>query len=278
MTELMKVSAIIPAFNEAENIALVVEGLLAQRNQEGGALLHEVLVADNSSTDGTGAIAKKSGARVVHVAERGYGSACAGACAQAEGNVLLFVDGDHTADLSQTVLLVDQIALGADMVIGVRAHARRGSMTLAQRFGNGLACWLVRLIWRVPVRDLGPFRAIRREAFDRIGMRDRAYGWTIEMQVRAAQLGMRVADVDIVWLARHAGVSKVSGTLRGVVGAGIGILSMILRLWWRQHRPDLASVPGALATQKPQVSRQLGCRSSADAPLSRQPLADPFRE
>lgn len=249
MTESLQISAIVPAFNEAENIALVVEGLLAQRDASGAVLLHEVIVADNRSTDLTASVAAHAGARVVFVAERGYGSACAAACAVAKGSVLLFVDGDHTADLAQAASLITPIARGADMVIGVRAHALPGSMTLAQRFGNGLACWLMRRIWQVPVRDLGPFRAIRRDAFERIGMRDRAYGWTIEMQVRAAQLHMRVHEVEVTWKPRHAGVSKVSGTVRGVLGAGLGILSIIARLWWRQRgdEPAVASSAGPVA-------------------------------
>jgi glycosyltransferase involved in cell wall biosynthesis len=232
----MIVSAIIPAYNESENIALVVSGLLSLRSTAGAPLVDEVIVADNNSNDDTATIASASGARVIHVPERGYGSACAAACKVARGDVLLFVDGDHTADLAQTSLLLEGLDRGADMVIGVRANAMRGSLTLPQRFGNALACALVRAIWRVPVTDLGPFRTIRRSAYERIGMRDRAYGWTIEMQVRAAQLQLRTVEVDVTWFPRHAGASKVSGTVRGVFGAGFGILSMIARLWWRERQ------------------------------------------
>lgn len=232
----MKISAIIPAYNEAENIALVVGGLRALRNTAGAPLIHEVIVADNGSSDDTAAIATGSGAIVIPVPERGYGSACARACEIATGDVLLFADGDHTADLAQTTLLIDAITEGADLAIGVRAHATRGSLSLPQRFGNGLACLLVRLIWAVPISDLGPFRAICRSAYRRIGMRDRAYGWTIEMQIRAAQLHMRTTEVAVSWLPRHAGSSKVSGTVQGVLGAAWGILSMIARLWWMERR------------------------------------------
>jgi glycosyltransferase involved in cell wall biosynthesis len=228
----LKISAIIPAYNEAENIALVVGGLMALHNAAGEPLIHEVIVADNNSSDDTAAIAIDSGATVIYVPERGYGSACASACAVASGDVLLFADGDHTADLAQASLLIAAIAQGADLAIGLRAHATRGSLTLPQRFGNGLACLLVRLIWSVPITDLGPFRAIRSAAYRRIGMRDRAYGWTIEMQIRAAQLHMRTTEVAVSWLPRHAGSSKVSGTVKGVLGAAWGILSMIARLWW----------------------------------------------
>jgi glycosyltransferase involved in cell wall biosynthesis len=232
----VNISAIIPAFNEAENIALVVQGLRSLLDATDQPLITEVVVADNNSSDATADIARSAGARVIHVSERGYGAACAAACEVALGDVLLFVDGDHTADLSQARLLVDAIANGADLAIGARKHALRGSLTPPQRFGNALACWLVRRIWRVPITDLGPFRAIRRSAYQRIGMRDRAYGWTIEMQVRAAQLKLRVVEVPITWLPRYAGHSKVSGTVRGVFGAGVGILSMIARLWLRERK------------------------------------------
>jgi hypothetical protein len=109
-------------------------------------------------------------------------------------------------------------------------------LTAPQRFGNWLACYLVRKIWSVPVTDLGPFRAIRRTAYERIGMRDAAYGWTIEMQIRAAQLALHTCEIDVTWLPRHAGQSKVSGTVKGVFGAGWGILSMIARLWLQERR------------------------------------------
>ena len=233
---MLKISAIIPAHNEAENIALVVDGLRALRDASGLPVVHEVIVADNNSSDGTGAIAQERGARVVHVVEKGYGNACAVACQHATGHVLLFVDGDHTADLAQSSLLINAIAQGADLAVGVRTHAVRGSLTLPQRFGNALACFLVRLIWSVPITDLGPFRAIRRDAYERIGMRDRSFGWTVEMQIRAVQLRLVTHEIDVSWFARYAGVSKVSGTFKGVVGAGVGILSMIARLWWREHR------------------------------------------
>ena len=233
----MKVSAIIPAYNEAENIALVVGGLLALRAASGAPLMHEVVVADNRSDDDTGLIAAQAGARVVYVHARGYGNACAAACDAATGDVLLFVDGDHTADLLQTPLLIEPLTRGAQLVIGARSKALRGSLTVPQRFGNALACALVRAIWRVPVTDLGPFRAITRDAYELIGMQDRTYGWTIEMQVRAAQLRLSMVEVAVTWLPRHAGQSKVSGTVRGVFGAAVGILSMIARLWLRERAP-----------------------------------------
>lgn len=240
---MLKVSALIPAFNEAENIALVVDGMMALRDSAGRPLIHEIIVADNGSTDATASVATAAGAKVIAVAEKGYGSACASACHIATGDIFLFADGDHTAELTQAKLLLDAIAQGADLAIGVRKHAAHGSLTLPQRMGNGLACFLVRLIWSIPVSDLGPFRAIRRIAYERIGMRDRAYGWTIEMQIRAAQLKLRTTDVAVSWLPRHAGHSKISGTPTGVIGAAWGILSMIARLWWRELRSPFNQSP-----------------------------------
>lgn len=233
---MLKVSAIIPAYNEAENIALVVDGLLALRDASGLALISEVIVADNGSDDDTAVIAANCGARVICVPQKGYGIACASACDVAQGDVFLFVDGDHTADLREAILLTQSIEQGYDMAIGVRTHATAGSLTVPQKFGNWLACFLVRSIWSVPVTDLGPFRAIHRRAYELIGMRDQAYGWTIEMQIRAAQLAFKTCEIDVTWLPRHAGQSKVSGTVKGVIGAGWGILSMIARLWISEKR------------------------------------------
>jgi glycosyltransferase involved in cell wall biosynthesis len=230
------VSAIIPARNEAACIAAVVRSLLALRTACGQVLLHEVLVADNGSTDGTAQIARDAGARVVDVLQPGYGRACWEAVQASRGEVLLFVDGDGAADPRDAGPLLAELAQGADLVIGVRHAPDPGAMTATQRFGNRLACLLMRLLWRMPVTDLGPHRAIRRDAFDALDLRDRSFGWTVEMQVRAHTLGLRVSQCPVRWHARAGGVSKISGSLRGVVGAGVGILGMIARLWWRERR------------------------------------------
>ena len=233
---LTRISAIVPARNEAACIATVVQGLLAQRDGQGERLLHEVVVADNGSTDGTGAIARRCGARVVEVDQPGYGRACWEAVQASRGDVLVFVDGDGAADPQEAALLIAQISRGADMVIGVRHRPDPDAMTAAQRWGNALACGLMRLLWRVPVDDLGPYRAIRRSAFDALHLRDRSYGWTVEMQVRAHRIGLRVVQCPVSWHARIGGQSKISGTVSGVVGAGVGILGMIARLWLHERR------------------------------------------
>ncbi len=230
------VSAIVPARNEALCIAAVVHGLLALQSAQGDWLISEVVVADNGSSDGTARVARNAGARVIDVPQPGYGQACWAAVAASRGDILLFVDGDGAADPLEAGALLRALACGADLAIGVRQTPAPGAMTHAQRFGNGLACALMRAIWRMPAADLGPYRAIRREAFEALDMKDRAFGWTVEMQVRAHVLGLRVADVPVRWHARTAGESKISGTLRGVVGAGLGILGMIARLWWQERR------------------------------------------
>lgn len=248
-----RVSAIVPARNEGPCIAAVVHALRALRQPDGAALLHEVVVADNGSSDGTGEIAAQAGAHVVHVPQPGYGQACWDAVQACQGNVLLFVDGDGAADAKDAASLLATIAAGADLVIGVRVQPDANAMTPPQRVGNALACALMRVIWHMPARDLGPYRAIRRDAFDRLDMQDRSFGWTVEMQVRAHALTLRVQDKPVAWRARTGGVSKISGTWRGVLGAGTGILTMIARLWWRERqRPPC--VPSTLKPVIPNPS------------------------
>ncbi len=230
------VTAIVPARNEAPCIAAVVRGLLALRTPQGAPLLMEVVVADNNSSDGTASIARNAGARVIHVPQAGYGRACWEAVCASRGSVLLFVDGDGAADPGDAPSLLAALDRGVSLAIGVRHAPDAGAMTSTQRFGNALACFLMRCLWRMPVADLGPHRAIRRDAFDALDMQDRSFGWTVEMQVRAHVLGLRVAQLPVRWHARTGGVSKISGTLSGVLGAGVGILGMITRLWWRERR------------------------------------------
>jgi glycosyltransferase involved in cell wall biosynthesis len=239
----MRVSAVIPAYNEAQSIGLVVRGLKALRSECGSPLIHEIVVADNNSTDSTSIVALEAGARVVFVQKKGYGNACFQACKVATGEIFLFVDGDHTADLSQVKYILAEIAQGAALSIGARKFASAGSLTVAQRFGNSLACFLIRSIWHVPVTDLGPLRAIRSSAYELIAMQDRAFGWTIEMQIRAAQLELNTVEVPVSWFPRYAGKSKVSGTIGGVIGAGWGILSMIAKLKWREFNLRSKSQP-----------------------------------
>lgn len=231
-----QVVAVLPALNEALAVAEVVGGLLALQDADGAPLLARVIVADNGSNDGTTAVASAAGAQVVQEARRGYGYACmAGihaALLDTSVTHILFVDADRSVVLNETPLLFAAGQAGADLVIGARVHVMPDAMTLPQRFGNALACRLARWIWGFPMTDLGPFRLIERKALLDIDMQDMTYGWTVEMQVKAFQLRMRVVEVPVSVQAR-IGVSKVSGTVRGVIGAGIGIFSMIGKLWWR---------------------------------------------
>lgn len=222
----MPVALIIPALDEEHAIG----PLLAAIDR---SVVRDVIVGDNGSRDGTAAVARSRGAMVVPVAERGYGAACAGALAKLADDVdaVVFMDADGSDDPSEIPLLLAPILAGrADLVIGSRAlgTVEPGALTPQQRFGNWLATHLIALLYRHRYTDLGPFRAIRRDLLDRIGMRDRRYGWTVEMQVRALQLGARVSEVPVRY-RRRVGRSKISGTVTGVLKAGWWILYTIFK-------------------------------------------------
>jgi glycosyltransferase involved in cell wall biosynthesis len=233
--KLNKVSVIVPALNEAQTISKVVSDLVSLKNSDGKSLISECIVANNGSTDDTSSLALASGATVIDVLIPGYGQACWVASQQASGDILVFVDGDGAVDVHDVKLLLAKISQGADLVIGVRTNADPGSMTRAQRIGNRFACLLMNLIWGMQANDLGPLRAIRAEAFAALAMQDRGYGWTVEMQVRAHAMGLSTAEVEVNWRARSGGVSKVSGNLYGAIGAGVGILGMIFRIWIKER-------------------------------------------
>jgi glycosyltransferase involved in cell wall biosynthesis len=245
-----RVTAVIPALDEQAVIGTVVRDLRALRGDHGGPLLDEVIVCDNGSTDRTAVEAVLAGARVVSEPRRGYGSACLAALAVAkETDAILFVDGDGSVVASQAVHLLEALVDGAALVIGSRTlgWVEAGAMTWPQRIGNRLVASLIGLIWQSRVTDLGPFRAIRASALDSLNMEDRAYGWTVEMQVKALQRGLPIREVPVDCRVR-VGKSKVSGTLRGVFGAALGMLGMVARLWWwecrREAKADPASAGG----------------------------------
>jgi len=219
-----RVSVVIPALNEERSVAQVIAAV--------PEWVDEVIVADNGSTDGTAEVARRHGARVVAESRRGYGSAClAGIAAVDEPDIVVFLDADLSDRPDEMRRLVDPIAAGdADMVIGSRVlgPCEPGALGPHVRFGNALACALMRLFWRVHYTDLGPFRAIRRSTLDALGMQDRGYGWTVEMQIKAAASHYRVRDVPVSYRKR-IGQSKISGTVRGVLGAGTKILWTIFR-------------------------------------------------
>ena len=225
------ISVIIPARNEAENIAAVVAGLGTHLARSFGDIGFEIIVADNGSEDATPRIATAAGARLIVEPRPGYGAACWAACECARGEYFLFVDGDGSANVKDSVRLLRVLLKGADLVIGVRMHPEPGSMSVAQRFGNRLACGLLKWLWGIPAKDLGPHRAVRRAAFEQMQMADRSYGWTVEMQVKAAMQQLAVTEIMVSWHARAGGYSKIGGTFFGVLRAGTGILWKIFRLW-----------------------------------------------
>lgn len=220
----MNVSLIIPVLNEAACIG----ALLAEIPPDAA---HEILVVDNGSTDATAAIAQGAGVRVVSEPRRGYGYACAAGAAAASGELLVFMDGDGSFAPEQIVLLVRAITGGADLALGTRMRGGMvaGAMPAHQLHGNRLVAWLVRRIYGVPLTDLGPFRAIRRSLLGRLDMRERTYGWPIEMILKAARHGAQIVELPVDYRPRFAGQSKVGGTLRGTLLATYRILSVTLR-------------------------------------------------
>lgn len=225
-----RVAVVVPARNEAPGLPGVVEALHEQR-------VGQVVVADNGSTDGTGAVALRAGADLVCEPRPGYGAACASALSAVrdEVEIVAFLDADLADDPAFLPRLLAPIERDeADLVIGVRpAHLREpGAMTPPQVFGNWLATWLIRRLWGHTYTDLGPFRAIRRSSLEQIAMADRRFGWTVEMQIRALEEGLRVLEVPVPYRARAHGRSKISGTVRGVARAGASILFTIARLRW----------------------------------------------
>lgn len=219
-----RIAVVIPALDEEAAIGLVVSEL--------PPLVDEVIVVDNGSRDRTAEVARAAGARVVHAAVRGYGEACRAGIAAAEGaDVIAFVDGDHSDHPGQLGRVVRPILDGeADLVIGSRAlgHHERGAHPWHAVAGTRLCVALMNLLVGTRATDLGPFRAIRADALARLGMRDRGFGWTVEMQVRACRLGLRVREVPVDYRPR-IGRSKVSGTISGTIRAEASILGMIVR-------------------------------------------------
>jgi rSAM/selenodomain-associated transferase 2/rSAM/selenodomain-associated transferase 1 len=219
-----KVVVIIPALNEEQAIAHVLNAIPSWVSQ--------VVVVDNGSTDRTAEVAASHGATVVREPRRGYGTAClTGTAALDQVHTVVFIDGDFSDDSREMARLVSPIARNeADLVIGSRelGPRERGALSVQQRFGNALACSMIRMLFGVRYTDLGPFRAIRYAALARLGMTEGAYGWTVQMQVRAAHVGLRVTEVPVSY-RRRIGESKISGTLRGIVGAGGAIIRTIFK-------------------------------------------------
>ncbi|MFT7464230.1 MAG: glycosyltransferase involved in cell wall biosynthesis [Pseudohongiellaceae bacterium] len=223
------VFVVIPALDEERSVGLVLNDLPWE-------LLGRVVVADNGSTDNTAAVAREAGATVVKASRRGYGSACLAGLAElgalAPNDVVVFLDADYSDHPHELPLLLAPILAGrAALVVGSRAlgQAEPGSMLPQQRFGNALATFLIRLAFGHVYTDLGPFRAITGAALQQISMADPNWGWTVEMQVRVLQEGLAVTEVPVSY-RRRVGRSKIAGTLRGTISAGVKILWTIARL------------------------------------------------
>ena len=219
-----RIGVVIPALNEEGAIGRVIVAI--------PDWVDEIVVADNGSTDRTAMAAEVAGALVTVEPVRGYGAACqAGIKALPAVDIVVFLDGDYSDYPEDMHHLVDPILVSnADFVVGSRVLGTRekGALTPQQRFGNWLACRLMRLFFGTRFTDLGPFRAIRSDALRALDMRDRAYGWTVEMQIKAARSGLAIEEVPVRYRPR-IGVSKISGTVRGTVLAGYTILSVIAR-------------------------------------------------
>lgn len=223
------IDVIIPAFNEEKAVGQVIGDIPKH-------LVRHIVVANNASTDGTRAVAEAAGAIVVDQALRGYGNACLKAMEHVATHVpppdiVVFLDADHSDHPEQMPEVIAPIVRGeAVLVIGSRALGKRerGSMMPQQIFGNWLATRMIRWMYGAHYTDLGPFRAVTWSALQRIGMVDRTYGWTVEMQVKAAKLGLRTTEVPVDYRER-IGVSKVSGTVKGTVLAGYWIITTILK-------------------------------------------------
>ncbi len=231
-----QVYVIIPALNEEQTIPHVVREIMAFHPAS-------ITVVDNGSTDRTRDVARSAGADVVHEPQRGYGSAClAGLQRLSEANpddVVVFFDADGSDDPALLPRLVEPIhEEEADLVLASRtlAAAERGALAPAQRFGNWLACVLIERLWDVRYSDLAPCRAVRLGALRELEMADRDYGWTVEMQIRAARVGIRVVEIESRYRRRQQGKSKISGTVAGSLRAGSTIIRVIRREWQADRR------------------------------------------
>jgi glycosyltransferase involved in cell wall biosynthesis len=222
------IDVVIPALNEEASLPLVLADLPHP-------LVRRVVVADNGSADGTAQVAREGGAEVVAASRRGYGSACLAGLAHLRQTgppgVVVFVDADYSDHPDELPSLVAPILAGeADLVIGSRVLGQRepGALLPQARAGNMAACLLIRLFHGHRFTDLGPFRAIRWEALERLEMADPDFGWTAEMQVKAVRRGLRSVEVPVSY-RRRTGVSKITGTVSGTLRAGYKILWTVAR-------------------------------------------------
>ncbi len=230
----MRVAAIIPALNEEGALAHVLPDIPRD-------CVHQVIVVDNGSTDRTGTVAHAAGAHVVREERRGYGYACAAGVAAAGDvfDVLLFMDGDGSSDAADIPALLAPLGRDeADLILGSRvlgADVRgAGALLPHQRLGNALTTGLIRVLYGQRLTDLPPLKAIRRTVLASLGMREMTYGWTVEMIVKCARRGHRIAELPAAARPRIAGRSKVSGTIRGTILAAYYLLGTTIKYAWRE--------------------------------------------
>ena len=237
----MRVSVIIPTHNEAQAIGRVLADLPSN-------LIAEVIVVDSNSADGTPEIAAAMGARVIQEPRRGYGQACLTGLATANSpDIVVFLDGDYSDRPSELSILLDPIMQGdADIVLGSRLGKQRipAALPWHQAFGNRLAAGLIRFLYGVNITDLGPFRAVRAEVIPALALRETTYGWAVEMILKGALNGFRVVEVPVTYYPR-IGKSKISGTLKGTMGAAWFILSLMVRCYFRRRK---AGIPPSSVT------------------------------
>jgi len=228
----VRVSVVIPTCNEAQSIGRVLDDIPRTH-------VTEVLVVDSDSSDGTRDIAERRGARVVLEPRRGYGRAClTGLARAASPDVVVFLDGDYSDRPAELPRVLEPLREGrADMVIGSRLAGDRaaGALPWHSVLGNRLAAGLIRLLCGLPLTDLGPFRAARYDILRSLELRELTYGWPVEMIVKGALRGVRIVEVPVSYHPR-IGRSKITGTLRGTIGAGWGILSGIVKYRMRRDR------------------------------------------
>ena len=241
MPAIATIAIIIPALNEEEVIARTVAAIPRE-------MPCEVIVVDNGSTDRTVEEALKAGARVVSQPKRGYGRAMrrGAESLSADCEIVVQMDADLSDDPGEMLLLLEPILEGDyDLVLGSRLLGQRekNSMTAAQVLGSKLASLMIRLIYGVRYTDMGPFRAIKRSALKSLEMSEETYGWSIEMQTKAASRGLRVTEIPVTWRNRAAGASKVAGTVSGSVRAGARIVWTILKVWRQERRSRSAPHP-----------------------------------
>jgi glycosyltransferase involved in cell wall biosynthesis len=230
----VRVSVIIPTHNEAQAIGCVLADLPSH-------VVTEVIVVDSNSTDGTSDIARGMGAQVIQEPRRGYGCACLTGLANAKNpDVVVFLDGDYSDRPSELPILLGPIIEGrADITLGSRLGSGRNSGVLPwhQAFGNRLAAGLIRLLYGVKVSDLGPFRAGRADVLRALALEEATYGWAVEMILKGAIAGFRIVEVPVSYHPR-IGKSKISGTVKGTLGAAWFILSRIVRYYFRRRRTE----------------------------------------